>query len=130
MSVWGNPLIIGQAKPDYSGATLEQGNIASADGQNYQNTNTNRIRTHGYIPITDADKYTIGCNLYRVYVHYYASEYVFMTGESVGWITPLPTTITPPSGAKYMRLVLAQSTGDVSPSDVTYFYVDQRIIDQ
>lgn len=33
MSVWGDPLILGQSKPDYSGIYIEQGNISSSNGQ-------------------------------------------------------------------------------------------------
>ena len=130
MSVWGDPLILGQAKPDYSGATIEQGSISSTDGQNSTASQAARLRTAGYIPIDDTCKYVIDCNILRVYVHYYTASKAFMSGDSVGWLTPLPTTITPPSGAKFMRFVLSNSTsGSVSPSSVTYFTVDQRVVD-
>ena len=131
MSIWGTPLILNppDAKPDYSGIYIEQGNIASATGEDSTSGQAQRLRTHGYIPISDTNKYQIDCNLHRVYVYYY-NQHQSMIGNSGAWITSLPTIVTPSSGAKYIRCVLAQSSGNVSPSDVTYFtiYEMERII--
>lgn len=130
MSVWGPSLVIGKAKPDYSDIYIEQGSISSSNGENTQDTSTNRIRTHGYIPISDSYTYQINCNIARVYVYYYDASKT-MIGNSGGWLTPLPTTVTPTTNSKYMRMVISKSSGTVSPSNVTYFTVDQieRIID-
>ena len=131
MSIWGTPLILNppDVKPDYSGIYIEQGNISSSTGADSTTSQASRLRTHGYILISDTNQYQINCNIPRVYVYYY-NQNQSIIGSGGAWITPLPAIITPPSGAKYMRCVLSKSSGNVSPSDVTSFTVDEmeRII--
>lgn len=128
MSIWGTPLVLNtkEPSPDYSQIYIEQGNISSSTGQDSTSSQSSRLRTHSYIPIRDGFRYEFNCNLARVYVYYYAAEYAFMSGQSSGWLTPLPVTVTPPTGAKYMRIVISKTSGSITPSSVTSFTVDEK----
>ena len=123
MSVWGKPVIVDArfAPSIYNAAAnpIEQGNIASASGQDTTNNYNTRLRTNGYIAVTEGRAYRIDTNVFRVYCYFYDSTQAFLTGQSVGWVTPLPDNVTVPAGAAYMRMVLAKSTGNITPEDVT-----------
>lgn len=128
MSIYGNVVLtgipyLGASIWDSTSNPIEQGNISSSTGANSTSSNSQRLRTNGYIPVIGGATYTINCNLYRVYVYFYNSSQGFLSGTGTGWLNPLPSNFTAPSNAAYIRCVIAKSSGSVSPSNVTSFTI-------
>lgn len=132
MSVWGTPLILNPPDllPDCSNIVIEQGNIASSNGQNSTTSQASRLRTSGYIPIKSTRSYVITCNIARVYIYLYNSSQA-LAGSSGGWLTvPAIIDIDPSIEAKYMRVVISKTSGNITPSEVTSFIVSEIIFGQ
>lgn len=108
---------------------IEQGSIASADGQDAQSET--RIRTSGYISVKAETAYIISCAESSIfyYAHYYASDNSYI-GNSNGW-RAMRTSATTPQNTAYLRLVLSLNNGsqsNINPSDVTKLQIEEGSI--
>ena len=101
---------------------LEQGSISSST---YENTNSlYRIRTKDYIKVQPETTYIFNSDAGYIYIYSFSSKQPSsQNGNTGGWKVSTNFSYTTPSGANYIRIVLAKSTGGtikITPDEVEY----------
>ena len=113
----------GKNKFDISTNYIDQGAIASSNGQN--TNSTTRVRTHGYVLVEPSTTYTLSCNLARVFVLQYSgassSDYLNL---SSGWQSS-GYSFTTNANTRYLRFVFSiNDSSAVTPSDIEWVQLE------
>lgn len=110
---------------DVSENPLEQGGVASNNGQNTANSYTQRVRTNGYIPVKPNTTYTASVKDLQIYYLEYAQDTTYTDRHTSGFVNN-NTTFTTGANTYFIRLQFRKSDNSViTPSEVTNVQLEQ-----
>jgi hypothetical protein len=103
---------------DVSANLLEQGGIASFDGQNTAASYNYRVRTNGYVPVKPNTVYTASVKDLQIYYLEYEQDKTYTDRRASGFADN--TTFTTGANTYFIRLQFRKSdNSDITPSEVT-----------
>lgn len=98
---------------------LEQGGIASNDGQDTASSYYQRVRTNGYIPVKPSTTYTASVKDLQIYYLEYAQDTTYTNRHASGFADN-SVTFTTGANTYFVRLQFRKSgNADIAPSEVT-----------
>lgn len=108
---------------------LEQGGIASNDGQNTVGSYNQRVRTNGYIPVKPNTVYTASVKDLQIYYLEYAQDTTYTNRHASGF-SDNSVTFTTGANTYFVRLQFRKSdNSDITPSEVTNVQLEQGSTD-
>ena len=111
--------VIGKNLFDVSENPLEQGGIASNDGQDAASSYNFRVRVNGYVPVMPNTTYTASVKDLQIYYLEYEQDTTYTTRHASGFADN-SVTFTTGANTYFIRLQFRKSdNSNITPSEVT-----------
>ena len=117
--------VLGKNLFNVSANPLEQGGIASNDGQNTATSYNQRVRTNGYIPVKPNTVYTTSVKDLQIYYLEYTQDKTYADRHASGF-SDNSVTFTTGANTYFIRLQFRKSdNSNINPSEVTNVQLEQ-----